>query len=439
MKDGHRRTKVGILGPFSFGNLGNAALQESVVRQVHRYFPGAEIYGCYFDAESTFPDPVVKPFPLNRMVSEPGLRAGPALAPEQVDSSSPWKEWVKRIPLARQCVHGTRGLFRRAGTVRDEILFLLKAYKFACDCRLLVVGMGGVIDDVWNGAWGDPYSLFKWAMLARLAKTPFIFLSVGAERVESRLGRLFLRNALRLASYRSYRDVESKEKAEKMGVHGPNFVFPDLAFGLPLGDTSRAPLTCGTRRLAAISPMAYCDPRVWPTKDHVKYKRYLSLLAELAEWFLSQGYCIVLFATQIRMDQAPLAELRELLLKRVPAGSAADVEQANLHDVHDLVSLARRVDLVVSSRLHGVIIPCLAGTPVLALSHSSKINRLMEDIGLEAYCTDIDTADMRRIQQQVLAIEAHQDEMRQHIRRKVSTYQTAVEEQFKSVLGSLGS
>ena len=41
-----RGNKIGLMGPFSLGNLGNAALQQTVVEHLNKRFPDAEFYGC---------------------------------------------------------------------------------------------------------------------------------------------------------------------------------------------------------------------------------------------------------------------------------------------------------------------------------------------------------------------------------------------------------
>src|SRR6185437_9395874 len=55
----------------------------------------------------------------------------------------------------------------------------------------LIVSGGGQLDEEWGGAWGHPFALFKWAMLARLAKVPLAFASVGACKAASTTSRFF--------------------------------------------------------------------------------------------------------------------------------------------------------------------------------------------------------------------------------------------------------
>lgn len=441
MKNDGSRKRIAILGPFSFGNLGNAALQETLAQQVNLFFPGSEVYGCCIDPEDKEFASGVRPFPLNRSVpwnTWDHHAVATDVSEETAGHPPAWVEWVKRIPFVIPLVLAKRRLSQKYKPLKDEFVFWLRAYTFAKGFRVMIAGMGGLIDDVWGGPWADPYALFKWALVSKAARTPFVFMSVGAETIETSIGKFFLKNALSLAEYRSYRDVESREKVEKMGVRGPNHVFPDLAFSLRVEENPRQAPTNPCRKLAGISPMAYCDPRVWPTKDHTLYYNYLKTLGLLIEWLLQRDYRVVLFATQIRMDEAPISELKEIVLARVPTAAGQRLSETKLRTVQDAISLASQVDFVATSRLHGAILSFLAGTPVLAISHSSKITRLMEDMGLQEYCFDIDRAQPVVLQEGVLQIEANHEILRQRIRLKAAQYRALLEEQFKSVLGPIG-
>ena len=50
--------------------------------------------------------------------------------------------------------------------------------------------------------------------------------------------------------------------------------------------------------------------------------------------------------------------------------------------------------VVISSRLHGVLLAMVAGRPVLALSHERKVRTVMTDAGVANYCAELDTASV---------------------------------------------
>ena len=77
--------------------------------------------------------------------------------------------------------------------------------------------------------------LLKWSLIARLRGCRVMFVSVGAGPVGSAPGRFFVKLALSLADYRSYRDVPSREVVEGIGVRAKDDrIYPDLVFGLSL-------------------------------------------------------------------------------------------------------------------------------------------------------------------------------------------------------------
>jgi len=76
-----------------------------------------------------------------------------------------------------------------------------------------------------------------------------------------------------------FRDVESKQKVEAIGVGGENHVFPDLAFALQQGGHRGIATDHRKLRAVGVSPMAYFDPRFWPIKDFFVYQDYLKKLS----------------------------------------------------------------------------------------------------------------------------------------------------------------
>jgi len=287
-----------------------------------------------------------------------------------------------------------------------------------------------LFDEIWGGKWGDLYSYFRWAVLARLAGTPLVCLSVGVEEVNTRLGKFFCKTVLSLAGYRSFRDAESKEKAEAMGVKRKSWVFPDLAFGLEVRD-SLALETDGVGQDAiGVSPMAYCDPRFWPIKDASAYQSYLTKLASFVSWLLRTGYEVVLFPTQIRMDRTAIEELKATVKRDVPSPLHARLTDANLRNVSDCIALLSRLNMTVTSRLHGVILSHLVGTPVLAVSPASKIDRLMEEMDLKEYVVNIRDFDLPMLVERFKRLEASRGIVRRDIERKVAGYRKDVDAQF---------
>ena len=90
-------------------------------------------------------------------------------------------------------------IYKAARRVYQELRHCAGAYRFLRTEDLLIVSGGGQLDEEWGGPWGHPFTLFKWAVLARIAHVPFAIASVGACKLTSKTSRFFVSVALRMA------------------------------------------------------------------------------------------------------------------------------------------------------------------------------------------------------------------------------------------------
>ena len=172
------------------------------------------------------------------------------------------KNLLKRVPGLWSLLRDIR--FFKPGV---ELAHVLSAARVVRKLDVMIICGGGALDDLWGGAWGHPWALFKWGVRSRTNKVPLLFVSVGKSPLKLRLSRFFIGAALRLSQYRSYRDPESKQDVKSLLDNSRDPVYPDLAFSYPLSARSASidfELRGGRQLTVGVSPIAYCDPRVWP-------------------------------------------------------------------------------------------------------------------------------------------------------------------------------
>ena len=251
-----------------------------------------------------------------------------------------------------------------------------------------MVAGGGQLDEEWGGSWGHPYALMKWAVLARATGTSVIFLSVGGCRADLWLTKLFLRIALSLARYRSYRDEGSRQLARSITPTADGPVVPDLAFSLSLIAQPSMATSGSVAVHVGVSPIAYARTGMWPTEDAAQYERYMAELALFVGALLKRGIFVTLFSSSSPDDQL-FDDLRIRIHPNLETEARARLLVGNVTSVQDLLVLLHSLDFVVASRLHGLILSFLVGKPCIALSYDRKVETLMTDVGLKAYCLDI--------------------------------------------------
>ena len=206
-------------------------------------------------------------------VSRGLTRSSPEKPKQKGLSAGLIKKTLKRVPVLGWFLKSVYACGR-------ELRHALQGYRFLRMQDLVIVSGGGQLNEEWGGPWSHPFSLFKWAVLARIARVPYVIVSVGVGKVRSKTSRLFLRVALRLARYRSYREKNSLGFAGSLLKRGNgDSVVTDLAFSLLPSEVFPS---AGIRAIAqgrptiAISPIIYANPRFWPYQDRSLYARYVN-------------------------------------------------------------------------------------------------------------------------------------------------------------------
>jgi polysaccharide pyruvyl transferase WcaK-like protein len=167
--------KVALLTPYDGGNLGDAAIQEALIGNFHKYDPQVQLCGITLHPQSTAERHHIPCYPL-AAISRPYYHAKkePAVSPDSF-SATPRPGKSAEVPtFLGGTKRAVRGLLFRIGLkplVRfaQECVHILRSYRLLRTVDLLVVAGGGQLDEEWGGSWGHPYALMKWAVLARAA------------------------------------------------------------------------------------------------------------------------------------------------------------------------------------------------------------------------------------------------------------------------------
>jgi len=426
--------KFALVSPWSGGNLGNSAIISSVILNISRRIPGAEFVGITLSAEQTRRRYGIDAFPLAAGASAEYVQldtVSPSSSKGQSHTGRQIKQFLKRIPLIGYTLKTVRAWSR-------EVAHIAAATRIVRKMDGVVVPGGGALDEFWGGPWGHPWSLFKWSLLSRIYRVPFYFVSVGKCSLEHTSSKLFIRIALRLAAYRSYRDQNSQIAVQAL-IHAPaGPVFPDLAFSHPcefaqnskFDDRQKGGLVVG------ISPIAYCDPRVWPLKDKERYAAYLRDLAEIVKWLLSQGHQLIFFAT----DSPDLETIKEIVASvsgsRNDAGAFRILPGPVEQSVKSHLDAIAQADLIVASRLHGVILSHLISLPVLALSYDPKVDAHMESVNQTDHCLSIDAMKLDIFIKRFEALAATRLRVAAHLRSTALRFRQELDLQYDQLFGA---
>jgi polysaccharide pyruvyl transferase WcaK-like protein len=420
--------KIGLLNHMGGGNLGDDATQVAVIQHIKSRWPNSQIFLFSMNPADTRPRHGTPAYPIRTETWYPDMG-------QHRNGTEPVKKTIRDTLrkfhlLARLARAANKTRIKTFGRVLGELRFLGKSLLIIRSFELLVISGGGQLLDAWGGPWKFPYTIFKWTLLAKLSRTKCYFLNVGAGPVAHPLAKWFVRNALGLADYVSFRDASSRELAQSVGYKGESQVSVDCVYALDASSRSLCSKTREQDSIVGISPMAYCDPRVYWQQDKGAYENYIQTVASFGGWLAQNHYRLAVFSTDIWFDLRTTEEVTDLL-RRANRDLASDmVKLERIGGIDHLFSTMQAVDYMVTCRFHGVVFAHLLNKPVLALSHHPKVSTLMSDLGLARYCLDIRKCKVNALQEAFLSMIANQDEIRSRMATKAACYKRTLVAQF---------
>jgi polysaccharide pyruvyl transferase WcaK-like protein/SAM-dependent methyltransferase len=403
--------RIVLLGVFGRQNLGNECTLQAFLSRCRRAFPDAAVECICTAPEATSAAYDIPAFPLTAGRSAAGLRLKP--------------------PILRIA----RSVFIY---IPMEVRHWVRAFQMLARADMLVVPGTGILTDAYQTSLGWPYDIFKWSLIARLCKCKLLFVSVGGGPVDQPLSRWFIKAALSLADYRSYRDESTKKFLIDIDFPAQDDrVYPDLAFHTSLVAPGRPDRRAGSRPVVAIGLMMYPGKPGTDEPDKAVYVTYLEKLAVFVSWLLTHGYDVRFVVGDLTYDGHAQRDFRDLLNTYGSACAEGRIIDEPVSSVENLLSQLRASDIVVATRFHNVVMAMLLDKPVISISFHHKCASLMDAMGLAAYSHDIHRMDVDRLIDQFHDLENHAEKVKALILRKTEEFRDALEEQYAIIFDRL--
>lgn len=407
--DSAQAMRIAFFGHFGWTNLGNECTLQVALQQFRRLDPD-----CGFVCICTGPDVVTKAYNISAVPTRTYI----------------FKPWIGANPLLR--------LVRKALiAVPSEICRWLHGFRTLRGTDALIVPGTGLLTDAFGlFGWG-PCDMFRWSLTAKLCRCKVLFVNVGAGPVYSRIGRFCVRAALSIADFRSYRDEASRSYLNSMGFSAArDRIYPDLVFSLDAPRLAGDSIRRAARPVIGLGVMQDAGRYGVGKADSATYQAYLDTLAQFAKWLVGRGYDVRLLIGDF-VDRDVIPTFRSLLTKRLCSDEEKRIIDDSVTTVDDLLWQISTTEFVVGTRFHNLVLSIILCKPVLAISFHHKCVSLMNQMGLERYCQDINCVSFDKLVEQFCHLEQNADSVKQMLATRIARCRAVLDEQYGEIVGCL--
>jgi polysaccharide pyruvyl transferase WcaK-like protein len=403
------RKRISFFGHFGKYNFGNESTLQAILYNLHRHLPDAEITCICTGPEDAARIHEIKSIPISGTVIKPWAVSNPL------------------VRLTRKVLIG----------IPSELSRWLKAFWTLKDMNMLIIPGTGLLTDAYGFFHWGPYNMFKWSLVAKLCRCKLLFVSVGAGPVYTSLGRWFIKSALALADYRSYRDHSTMKYLKGIGIPtNTDRIYPDLAFSLPEPVIPHFEVHIKRRSVVGLGVMEYAGKYSVSNPSNGIYCAYLENLVDFGSWLLAHEYDVRLLIGDI-CDRPVKQQFMDLLKERKITYHETSIIDEPVSSVEQLLIQIATCDLVVATRFHNILFALVLGKPVMSIAFHHKCLSLMNMIGLSEYSHDINDLRADKLIERFRALEQDAENLRSMIKGKAGQLRKSLDEQYRLIFNEI--
>jgi polysaccharide pyruvyl transferase CsaB len=272
-------------------------------------------------------------------------------------------------------------------------------YRAFREVDIVMIGGGGIFQDIYNFY---PIPFFTaMALLARLNGKRLILYCVGIGPIRSFIGKIMCRLAANSATIICVRDAGSQDLLKTLKVKKPVYLSADPVFLLEPVKNENVDKVIRSHHLDKNGPVIGVSVQTLLFWREQNQKILAGVLDTLVR---EKGATITFFPFGIykdgwfNRDQSDTVDMAAS--KKLTAMMREEYSILNSElTPQELLAVIQKLNLMVSMRLHGLIMALISGVPVIALTYKeeSKLRTLMKSLNQEDTLFDVNALSYREL------------------------------------------
>ena len=310
-----------------------------------------------------------------------------------------------------------------------------KLLRYLRSSDLLFFGGGSIVKELYASVGRNPYSTLLMVLAIvtfarQVARKPIVMSNIGVGPLQTPRGRQLAGWILRQVSVLSVRDRKSYETCLSLGLapdrvqQVPDAVFanpPEVFIDRPTMAPQPPPAAHGRLKVALNLNYDIENPDNWET--------FQENLADALR-MLDQQYALEVHTLPMQSQFKPMHDARVLaeFKARVPE---IDVHLHNVETHCDAAAIINECDVLLSERLHALVMAAILGKPFVGLLYDVKVAELVAGLQMQEYSVDINHPfDSQRLVELVGCTLQNYPQVSCHLRERSAVLRAELEDYF---------
>ena len=312
-----------------------------------------------------------------------------------------------------------------------------KLLRYLQGCDLLFFGGGSIVKELYASVGRSPYSTLMMVLAIvtfarRVVRKPIVMSNIGVGPLQTPRGKQLAGWIVGQVNVLSVRDRKSYDTCLGLGLTPDRVqLVPDAVFANAPAVFVDGPLrNSATRSAGARLKIAL----------NLNYDIQNPANWETFQENLADGLRAINARQPVEIHTLPMqSSFKAMHDARVLADFRARVPDldVHLHDVtthRDAAAIIDHCDLLLSERLHALVMAAILGKPFVALMYDVKVSELVAGLGMSAYALDINHPfDSRELEQRVIDALERYAEISCHLAERSSALRAELHEYFAAL------
>jgi polysaccharide pyruvyl transferase WcaK-like protein len=288
-------------------------------------------------------------------------------------------------------------------------------------------------------------------LLAKLLGKKLFVYGVEVGPIISKMGKLIAGMILRNTDMVTVRNIQSYKEAKSLGTKNNQLILTeDPVFSISTDELFDKDYLVERFSLSGQKPKVGICPRILLERQrsylpfqfrmqhgllsddfYYKQQQIKDFMVRVSRFLIDESDIQVIFLPMDINDEEFCDDIIEII-----GGDCIKITLSSL-DLKEVKSLFRIMDLVISMRLHGLILASCVAIPVMGISGVAKNTNFLSSLGCPQNNIDVDNLDFEKFKEIFRSIWSDREKKRQQIQEKVAVMKKREEQNFRALTNFL--